>query len=285
MVVTTSFAEIADRVWVARHEWLDVNVTVVAGEAGLVVVDTLGSARAAGDLARAVRSLSPLALHAIVNTHAHFDHTLGNATLLDELAVVPVLAHEEAAAHTVAAAEHAHRLLRDDPTDPHGPEVLATVPRPADRTFSSALALDLGDRLLELVHPGRGHTGGDLIVRIPDAGVVLAGDLVEESAPPSYGEDCFPTQWPATLDLVLDLLGPDTVVVPGHGAPVGRDFVQEQRVAIGTVAQTIADLAGRGVPAGQALAAADWPFPAEALGAAVRRGYAQLPSSRQLPLV
>ena len=53
---------------------------------------------------------------------------------------------------------------------------------PADHTFSSAVALDLGDRAVELVHPGRGHTGGDLVVRVPDVDVVLAGDLVEESA-------------------------------------------------------------------------------------------------------
>ena len=50
-----------------------------------------------------------------------------------------------------------------------------------ERTFSSAIALDLGDRYVELVHPGRGHTAGDLVVRVPDADVVLAGDLVEQA--------------------------------------------------------------------------------------------------------
>ena len=68
--------------------------------------------------------------------------------------------------------------------------------RAADHTFSSVRSIDLGDRVVELVHPGRGHTGGDLVVRVPDADVLLAGDLVEESAPPSYGPDCFPLDWP-----------------------------------------------------------------------------------------
>ena len=157
---------------------------------------------------------------------------------------------------------------------------------PADTTFSSVTAIDLGDRAVELVHPGRGHTGGDLVVRLDDADVLLAGDLVEESGMPAYGDDCFPMEWPTSLDLVLNLVGPNTVVVPGHGAPVDRDFVQEQRSAIGVVAETIRDLAGRGVPLGQALESAEWPYPSERLANAVRRGYEQLPrSSKRLPLI
>ena len=152
------------------------------------------------------------------------------------------------------------------------------------------MALDLGDRLVELVHPGRGHTGGDLVVRVPDADVLLAGDLIEESAVrdrvPGFGADSYPMDWPLSLDLVLGLLTPASVVVPGHGAPVGRDFVEEQRNAIGIVAETIRDLATRGVPVDEALDAAEWPFPKKYLADAVRRGYEHLPRSQQrLPLV
>ena len=93
-------------------------------------------------------------------------------------------------------------------------------------------------------------------------------------------------EWPLSLDLVLELIGPATVVVPGHGAPVDHDFVQEQRSAIGVVAETIRDLAGRGVPVGEALEAAQWPYPGEVPRHAVRRGYEQLPrSQKRLPLI
>ena len=54
------------------------------------------------------------------------------------------------------------------------------------------MALDLGDRVVELIHPGRGHTAGDLVVRVPDADVMVAGDLVEESDPPFIGDDSLP---------------------------------------------------------------------------------------------
>jgi glyoxylase-like metal-dependent hydrolase (beta-lactamase superfamily II) len=120
--------------------------------------------------------------------------------------------------------------------------------------------------------------------------VVFAGDLVEESVlrngVPGFGDDCFPMEWPATLDLLIGLLTPDSVVVPGHGLPVDKDFVDEQRGAIGVVAETIRDLASRGVPVADALAATEWPYPREELADAVRRGYAHLPrSSKTLPLI
>jgi hypothetical protein len=106
------------------------------------------------------------------------------------------------------------------------------------------------------------------------------------SGVPGFGDDCYPMDWPATLDLVVGLLGTGSLVVPGHGNPVGRDFVEEQRAALGVVAETIRDLATRGVPVDEALEAADWPYPREELRHAVRRGYAHLPrATRSLPLI
>ncbi|WP_141013593.1 MBL fold metallo-hydrolase [Nocardioides sambongensis] len=280
-----SFTEIADRVWVLRHPWLDLNVTAIGGERGLVVVDTHGSGVAALEVVDALRTLDRGGPVAVVNTHEHFDHTFGNATFIEQYGELPVHAHEVAAERTVAAGERIQALYRDS-TDPRGAEVVATSIRPADRTFSSAAVLDLGDRQVELVHPGRGHTAGDLVVRIPDVDVLLAGDLVEESAPPAYGADSWPLDWPLTLDLLLGLTTPASVVVPGHGAVVDTAFVEEQRGDLGTVAETIRDLASRGVPQDEALAAASWPLPTEALGQAIARGYEQLPrSQRRLPLV
>jgi glyoxylase-like metal-dependent hydrolase (beta-lactamase superfamily II) len=257
-----SFEEVADRVWVARHPGHDVNVTVIEGRTGLVVVDT-NTAVAIAETVTDLRRLSTRPVVAIVNTHAHFDHVEGNTTVRKAYDEPPVSAHESAAA-----------LIE---------------PRP-DHTFSSVATLDLGDRALELVHPGRGHTDGDLVVRVVDPGagadVLLAGDLVEESAAPAYGDDSFPMDWPLSLDLVLDLVGPGTVVVPGHGAPVDRTFVEEQRAAIGVVAETIRDLASRGVRVEDALEATQWPYPTEVLGDAVRRGYEHLPrSQKRLPLL
>jgi glyoxylase-like metal-dependent hydrolase (beta-lactamase superfamily II) len=277
------FLEVADRVWVARHEWCDVNVTAIAGDDGLLVVDTLGSSAAGRELVAALDRLGVGEVTAVVNTHAHFDHRLGNGALREAYGEVPIHAHEAVLAEIESSPPTDDEALRDDPRRAEVADTLAVLP---DRLFSSVSFVDLGGRFVELVHPGRGHTGADVVVRVPDADVVVAGDLVEESGPPSYGPDSYPLDWPVSLDLVAGLLTPGTVVVPGHGAVVDREFVAHQRAEIGVIAETVRDLVQRRVPQDQALAVAEWPFPRERLAHAVERGYAQLPElRRQLPLV
>ena len=282
----TDFTEVADRVWVAHHDWMHVNITLVGGDRGLVMVDTHSSERVARQVADDVRRLGVGPLTAVVNTHEHWDHTFGNVVMLEEFGPIPVHAHEWAAEHTVESGEWAKKRFAENPDDPHAEEVLETRILAADTTFSSARALDLGDRQIELIHPGRGHTAGDLVVRVPDADVLVGGDLVEESDPPWIGDDSYPFDWPASLDLVLGLLTDASVVVPGHGKLVDRDFVHDQRTDLGVIAETIRDLAGRGVPVDRALEAGEWPWESRLLEHAVRRGYEHLPrSAKHLPLL
>lgn len=287
MTSAPEFTEIADRVWVARYPWYDVNVGLIAGAAGLAVIDTNASHALGRDTLAAVRRISAAPVVAAINTHVHFDHTLGNAVFAAEGA--ELIAHEEAAA---ALLEHIEECRTEHADDPHpsAPDMLQTEAVVPARTFSSALALDLGDRVLELIHPGRGHTDGDIVIRVPDADVMFAGDLVEESAlksaVPGFGPDCFPMDWPTSLDLMLSLTLEGTQIVPGHGSVVDQDFVYAQRAAIGVVAETIRDLVSRSVPLDQALDLGDWPYPREDLADAVRRGFEQLPNvRRQLPLI
>ena len=279
------FTEVADRVWVARYEWFDVNVSLIGSERGLVMVDTHGSAAAAREVVDDVRRLGAGDVVAVVNTHCHFDHTFGNGTVT-EAWPSPVWAHETVPEDIEDSARRIRDAYAREPEDPRAAEIAETTLALPTDTFSSVHALDLGDRLVELVHPGRGHSRGDVVIHVPDAGALLAGDLVEESGDPVFGVDSWPMDWPLSLDTVLNLVTPHTVVVPGPGAPVGRDFVEQQRNEIGIVAETIRHLAGSGVPQEEALASAEWPFPAEGLKEAVARGYAALPrSQKRLPLI
>lgn len=273
------FVEIADRCWVARHQVADVNVGVVAGSRGLLVIDTHSSARTARVVVEQVRTLGTGTVVAILNTHAHWDHVLGNGTFVEEYGAAAVVAHEEAAATVQAQGAGMVERLSDTL------DMTGTTPVVPDQTFSSAKVIDLGDRIVEVAHLGRGHTAGDAVAHVGDAGVLYAGDLVEESGVPGFGDDCFPLEWPETLDLMIGMLGARSLVVPGHGLPVDKEFVMHQRASIGAVAEGIRDLAGRGVAAADMANQTAWPYPVEDLAQAFLRGAAQLPrGGRSLPM-
>ena len=280
------FDEVAPRVWVAHYDWMHVNITLIGGSDGLLMVDTHGSAAAARTVADDVRRLGAGPLTGLVNTHEHWDHHFGNATMVEQFGEMPIHATEWARDHIEVSSSHTFEAYQEDTDHPRREEVLATTILLPTHTFSSAVQLDLGDRAVELIHPGRGHTSGDLVVRVPDADVMVGGDLIEESDPPFIGDDSWPMEWPLTLDLVIGLMTERTVVVPGHGKVVDLDFVQDQRVELGVIAETIRDLASRGVPQSQALAEGEWPWERERLECAVRLGYEHLPrSQKRLPLV
>ena len=107
------FVEIGDRCWVARFESFDVNVGVVAGDRGLLVVDTRASeveGRVALDF---VRRLGLGDVVAVVNTHQHFDHTFGNVVFTEAYDGLPVIAHDAAAEALAATAPALQEFARD----------------------------------------------------------------------------------------------------------------------------------------------------------------------------
>ncbi|HEX7746183.1 MAG TPA: MBL fold metallo-hydrolase [Micromonosporaceae bacterium] len=273
----TGFVEVGDRVHVFRHPVFDVNVTLVVGDDAAVLVDTLSSAAQAAELAQAVRKVTgrPWSL---VNTHHHFDHCFGNAVLAGD-PPCPIYAHEETAAYLRSEPEAVRRQAYEDvlPTHPAVADELADTPILApSHPVHHRLTLDLGGRSVELRHPGRGHTAGDLVVHVPDADVLVAGDLVEESGPPSFG-DSYPLEWPPTVAEVVQLSTPGTVVVPGHGAVVDMDFVRAQHDDLAALAWLIRDGHADGAPPERVAQRA--PFGAVAALPAVRRGYLELSNS------
>jgi glyoxylase-like metal-dependent hydrolase (beta-lactamase superfamily II) len=270
-----TFTEIAHDVYVLRQALFDVNATVVVGGEAVVVVDSLSTAAQAGELLDAVRTVSPLPL-VVVNTHHHFDHTFGNATLASASAGTAIWAHEAAAAQLRGHPERLRREAYDEcvAAQPQlADEVLAATIAAPDRLVQSAAVLDIGGRTVELRHHGRGHTEGDLVVVIPDADTVVTGDLVEHGAPPSF-EDAYPLDWPETLAAMLAMADGATVFVPGHGAVVDRSFVQVQHAELTELAWLIRDGHLDGQPAEVVAAKAAFGAPRSLV--AVRRGYAEL---------
>jgi glyoxylase-like metal-dependent hydrolase (beta-lactamase superfamily II) len=288
---STFWQEVGDRCYRHRYQRFDLNIGVIRGDDGLLVIDTRGDHREAYELLADLRALQPGPVRWVTNTHWHFDHLFGNAPFVTRathhagvddgrLAVVDrdleLWAHEQVP--RVLERERPSLISELQAWMPAFADALAEVVlTPPDHLVDERVDLDLGDRVVQLRHGGRGHTDNDLVLVVPDAGVVFAGDLVEESAPPALGDDSFPLDWHATLTTVLGCTDAATFV-PGHGDVVDRAFVAAQRDDLRAVAALFRALHAADVPEADALAAGGerWALPADALGAAVGLAYAQL---------
>jgi Zn-dependent hydrolases, including glyoxylases len=229
-----TWIELTEGVFARRYAELDLTVGLVLGAERALVIDTRGDTHQGSEWAAAVRDRTSAPI-TVALTHAHFDHCFGTAAF----GPVRVLAHPGCAAAIARSADDQRAewvaRYRDRGDDATADALAASVPVPPE---PAPPRLDLGGRVVLLRHLGRGHTDHDLVVDVPDADVVFAGDLVEEGAPPDLAEADV-AAWPATLTALLEL--GRSIVVPGHGAPVGPEFVAQQRDRL----QEVADLCAR----------------------------------------
>lgn len=218
-------------VFVAQVPALKLNVAAVAGRDGFALIDTGSYERETAalldGLERTLRRHGlPFRALMVVNTHGHFDHCYGNAEVLRRFPDAEVVGHRDLPDYLSVWGEEgrADAVRFGMPADDMA--AVRIVPPTLLVGPGDVAPLDLGGVAAQVHAPGRGHTGCDVVVHVPGAGVLLAGDLLEESALPSYGPDSFPREWPGTLARVLEL--PAEVIVPGHGRPVGPAFAADQ---------------------------------------------------------
>ncbi len=282
--------EIADRVWIRRFAFFDQTIGAIAGDERVLVVDTRSSHLQGQELLADLRALTRLQ-PVVVNTHHHFDHAYGNAAFLP----CEVWGHERCAARLAQHGESQRARVAAEYVE-LADEVLATPLEPPRCVFADSAEVDLGGRTVTLRYLGRGHTDNDIVALVADAGVVFAGDLIEEGAPPSFG-DSFPLEWPATLGQVLDAAESavagdrgrsavagdrgrsgadgDAIFVPGHGEPVDADFVRAQMADIAFVTEAARRLDGPPTPATALEIARHLAWPREAAASALARALEQ----------
>ncbi len=262
------WAEVGDRVFVRRYAFFDQDIVAVLGGAAALVVDTRTTPGQAREILDDLRELGSPRVGVVVNTHGHSDHAFGNSVFRP----ATIWGHERCVTMIRTTGKRQREEIAAGIPD-LASDVGEVVLDPPDRTFTDRAVIDLDGRPVELAYLGRGHTDNDIVVRVADADVLCAGDLVENGAPPFFG-DGYPMDWPATVEAVLGLVGERTVVVPGHGAHAGRAFVETSLEEI----RAIASLAGR-VHAGdlsldEAIAAA--PYRPAAAREPLERALAQL---------
>jgi cyclase len=187
------------------------NAGVVIGDDAVLVVDSFGGPDTAKALLSEIRKITPKPIRYVVNTHYHLDHTGGDQVFKDAGAII--VAHRNVRAWM--RPENQRMFGQGDPAfQALMAQRLAQLPLP-DLVTESPITVWLGSRRVD-IRPVEGHTGGDLVVGVPDAKVLFCGDLLWRM-PPNIVDGTV-SKWIAT-DRSFEQL-PDAasmVFVPGHG--------------------------------------------------------------------
>jgi cyclase len=242
--------KLADGIYEIRHPdapdgFPQSNTTVIIGERSVLVVDSCLLPSTARQDVEQIRTWTKLPVTYLVNTHWHFDHTLGNQTYAEAFPNIQIIA-QKATQKIIAdfnpgavtgyhtRAERFQKVL-DSGKNPDGTPLTEAdrkdyehalsglgavveefktahqlVPNVA---FDSELDIDLGNRPVQVKFMGRGNTVGDAVVYLPKDRIVMTGDLVDHPVPYLFGG--FPVDQVQTLQ-ALAALDAGTIV-PGHG--------------------------------------------------------------------
>ncbi|MCB9898244.1 MAG: MBL fold metallo-hydrolase [Planctomycetes bacterium] len=237
------------------------NTVFVVNEDDVVVVDTQFTLERTRAVLAAIRDVTSKPVGVVVTTHWHDDHVFGNQVYAEAFPGVEFVMQEQTRddlatlgadnrAQQVAGGEAALSGFRDAlasgraldgspladderaayaSTLAVAGEYLADMPAfappAATRSFDDELVLTRGARTIRLLHLGPGVTRGDTVVWLPDDGVLVAGDLVDDPIPFAYR--CDVAGWIAALE-TIDALHPK-LIVPGHGS-VQHDDAQVVRL-------------------------------------------------------
>jgi cyclase len=207
------------------------NTAVLRTDAGAVVVDTMTVPLQGARIRELARELTGMETVLLINTHYHLDHTHGNPAFSPGIIVVSTartLSHMQVLDGDYWAGDSAAFLPND--------------------VFDGGQTLKLGGKTLELLHPGPGHTDGDLVVLFVEEGVVHLGDLMFNRLYPrvDLGAGGTVRGWPAALDRVLEMTFDR--VIPGHGASTDREGLLQFRSFMAQLADLAAASAARGEP-------------------------------------
>jgi glyoxylase-like metal-dependent hydrolase (beta-lactamase superfamily II) len=209
------------------HVGLVPNIGVISGTEAVLVVDTgLGAANAAEVAAFASEIARGRRIY-LTTTHFHPEHAFG-ASVFEGTYVVNRAQADDLRRKGSGYLEMfrgfggaiAERLAGTE------------VPVP-DVVFDDVHALDLGGRTVVLRPTGRGHTLGDQVIEVPDAGVLFTGDLAETGQfaifPwfPPHDTDVSGLAWIEVMDRLI--AAEPRVVVPGHGTTGGVDVLEGVR--------------------------------------------------------
>jgi glyoxylase-like metal-dependent hydrolase (beta-lactamase superfamily II) len=250
------------------------NSAVIIGEDEVVIVDSGTSPRAARALLKELKTITSKPVRYLVNTHFHFDHTFGNQAFPSDVSIIAheytrekmaadplhersytsytsslpaqIAALKQEAAEQKGLTRQGELIDRASFLESYREDLLEVVPRPPSLTVRDKLTIHLGVRQIEILHFGRGHTGGDVVVYLPKERVVCTGDLYNGYI--GNMSDAYLDEWITTLGELAKL--DFETVIPGHGKPF-RDKAKIAQVqeCMRDIWRQATDLWQQGVPA------------------------------------
>ena len=253
------------------------NSPIIINDADVMIVDSHITPASARVLLEELKTITDKPVRFVVNTHYHFDHTHGNQVFDPDVAIIGheftrtmllsnVLEQrtyrsftenlptqneelERRIQETLNAAERQALEDRLYVQQNYVAELEDVEPTPPNLTLRTMMTIYRGSREIQLHFFGRGHTGGDVVVYLPQERIICTGDLV--TAGLAYMGDGHVDEWAATLDGLLEL--DFETVLPGHGAPfTGRQTVENFRGYLTDLWSQVSRLHNEGVSPEQA---------------------------------
>jgi len=198
------------------------NAGIIVGSDGIIVIDTLISAKEARRFIADIRKISDKPFKYVINTHYHLDHTFGNAEFAKQGAVI--ISHEADAKSLRTNGETALKstaMYGLTEQDMEG----TTLAYPT-LTFSDRMTVTMDGKDVELIYPGPSHSAGSIIVYLPGRKVIFAGDILFTGYHPFLGEGDIES-WQKVLDTLISMDA--DAIIPGHGPVSGKKDLEDMK--------------------------------------------------------
>jgi glyoxylase-like metal-dependent hydrolase (beta-lactamase superfamily II) len=214
-----TFEQLSAHCWAYTAEG-DPNSGVIIGDKFIMVSDATATPAMAQDLIAKIRSVSDKPIKYVLLTHYHAVRVLGASAYAAEGATEIIASQgtyelivERGAQDMKSEMERFPRLFRGAEGVPGltWPTLVVGNGQPGRQ---GSLKVDLGGVVVEIWHPGSGHTRGDTIAWVEAEKVLFSGDLVEYEAG-VYTGDAQLEEWPTTLEALRALNA--QAIVPGRG--------------------------------------------------------------------
>jgi cyclase len=219
-------------------------IGVLTGPDGILMVDSQ-FAPLTERIVAAIKAIDPGPIRYLINTHVHGDHTGGNANL--GAMGVTIIARPQLRA----------RLEKPGPTAtgaPGTPAPAAALPR---LTYDAPMTFYMNGEQVQLIPIPAAHTDGDTLVKFVNADVIMPGDFYRSTGYPNIdrANGGSLVGMLAGLNKIIELAGPSTKILPGHGAIVDKTAVAAHRDMIIGVRDKVAPMVKKGMTVEQVTAA------------------------------